>query len=253
MPDDVSGWPFADGEGPDGQERGAADEAFAAVVLDEDFVEAAAIHEPSAAERILYAALERAESEAAGEPPYHPEAGLDPGMADVGAMGEADQDDDEGRFDRSDYMRYLPEEFREDLRDVGDDRYDLGDEFRDEYRDEYREEDDEGPGFPPHAPYGVPAPRRFAGRSSSLSAGSSSPRYAHSTWRMTRWQRPVACVLAVVMGISVIALALIAIQRAGSSQRGDTTPGPASPVDDIDGSEERPPLVRDAELPDDDA
>jgi hypothetical protein len=52
-----------------------------------------------------------------------------------------------------------------------------------------------------------------------------------------------------VMGISVIAFALIAIQRAGSAQRGDPSPGPASPVSEPD---EQPPVVVEAEIPDED-
>jgi hypothetical protein len=230
VPDDVRGQPFADGDGPDSQDRGAADEAFAAVVLDEDFVEAAAIHEPSAAERILYAALERAEAEATGEPPYYPEPDMDPGMGGgltdfdyryeeiAGPDDDLDQDDpdDEGRFDRSDYTRYAPDE-----------------------------DDDEGLAYGGYVPYaaasGASAP--YGGRS----PGSSS-RYSYSAWRMARWQRPVAFVLAMAMGISVIALALIAIQRAGSAQRNDPTPGPASPAGDPD---RQPPVVMEAEIPED--
>jgi hypothetical protein len=208
VPDDVGGPPFANGEGPESQDRGAADEAFAAVVLDEDFVEAAAIHEPSAAERILYAALERAESEAAGDPSYYPEPELDPGLGeriaeyDIEAL--EDLDDEEGRFDRSDYTRYLPDD---------DDEDDI-------------------------AAYGAYTPYQ---------AGATAPYAAPAAaWRPGRWQRPVACVLAMVMGISVIAFALIAIQRAGAAPRSDTTPGPVSPAGETDG---QPPVVMDAELP----
>ncbi|MGP3968966.1 SCO2584 family spore wall biosynthesis protein [Streptomyces sp. 6N223] len=240
MPDDVRGQPFADGDGPDSQDRGAADEAFAAVVLDEDFVEAAAIHEPSAAERILYAALERAEAEATGDPPYYSEPDMDPGMGGgLGGMSDGvvdgvadydyrfeeivgpdaelepeDPDDEEGRFDRSDYTRYMPDE-----------------------------DDEEELAYGGYTAYSAAASTPYAARSSGRSA-----RYSSSTWRMARWQRPVACVLAMVMGISVIALALIAIQRAGSAQRGDPTPGPASPVGDTD---QRPSTVVEAEIPED--
>jgi hypothetical protein len=235
VPDDVGGQPFPDGDGPDNQDRGAADEAFAAVVLDEDFVEAAAIHEPSAAERILYAALERAESEATGDPPYYPEPDTDPGMGgglggpydyrfdgEIGEIGgpdgglEAeDPDDEEGRFDRSDYTRYLPDE-----------------------------EDEDELAYGGYAPYGAAASGSYAARSAGFSSGPPS-----GAWRMARWQRPVACVLAMLMGISVIALALIAIQRAGSAQRGDPTPGPASPVGEPD---QQPPVILEAEIPDED-
>lgn len=192
MPDDVGGPLFPDSEGPDRQERGAADEAFAAVVLDEDFVEAAEIHEPTAAERILYAALERAESEAAGEPGLRPDldadeaallgrdgAGFDDVVFDEAALDDEDQD--EGRFDRSDYLRYLPD-------------------------------DDDHPPRP--GPSGAYAPAVFTGPGVRRSGPPS--------WRPARWQRPVACVLAMVMGLSMIAFVLMALQRAGSAQRGES-------------------------------
>ncbi|MEV8108097.1 hypothetical protein AB0Q97_38395, partial [Streptomyces sp. NPDC088135] len=63
MPDDVGGRPFPDGWEPD-DDRGGADEDFASVVFDEDFVRAAEIHEPTAVERLLAAAQARAEAEA---------------------------------------------------------------------------------------------------------------------------------------------------------------------------------------------
>ncbi|MFE0423267.1 hypothetical protein [Streptomyces sp. NPDC058953] len=65
MPDDVGGRPFPDGWEPDDDDRGGADEDFAPVVFDEDFVSAATVHEPSAVERLLAAAQARAEAEAA--------------------------------------------------------------------------------------------------------------------------------------------------------------------------------------------
>ncbi|MEO3754891.1 hypothetical protein [Streptomyces sp. B6B3] len=222
MPDNAEGYPFRDGEGPNSQDRGAADEAFAAVVLDEEFVEAAAIHEPSAAERILYAALERAESEAVTEHSPYPDLDFDAGTPD-GAGGypvdadlrdldedleDEEPDDEEGRFDRSDYTRYLSDEDEEEL------------------------------GYGGYA--GYPAPGALTGRAAAPRGG----------WRPARWQRPVACVLAMVMGISVIAFALIAIQRAGSSaQRGEPTPLPASPAD---GPDDGLPADVEADVPEDD-
>ena len=65
MPDDVGGQPFPDGEEPDDRHHGAADDEFASVVFDEDFVRAAEVHEPTAVERILAAAQSHAESETA--------------------------------------------------------------------------------------------------------------------------------------------------------------------------------------------
>ncbi|MFC9064978.1 SCO2584 family spore wall biosynthesis protein [Streptomyces harbinensis] len=164
MLDDVGGLPFPDGDRPDNQERGAADEVFTSVVLDDAFVQAAEIHEPTAAERILYAALERAESEAAE------------------AQGLYGEHDDEGRFDRSDYLRYLP-----------------------------LDEEDEEPARTSEVVVPPPAP----GPAIAGPAQSGPP----PAWRPVRWQRPVACVLAVVMGISVIAFALIAVQRSGDQDR----------------------------------
>jgi hypothetical protein len=181
--DDVGGLPFPDfedGEGPDNRDHGAADEVFAAVVLDEAFVEAARIHEPTAAERLLHAELERAEAEAGhGEPADFPPdaAGLDPlgfpGDFSTGGdpVGFDELYDDEGRFDRSDYIRA-------------------------------------DPGDGPEEPAPAVSQRAVPGRPPA------------------RWQRPVACVLAMVMGISMIAFALIAVQRAGSAQRTDPVPTP---------------------------
>ncbi|MBK6033475.1 hypothetical protein JHN57_34075, partial [Streptomyces sp. MBT59] len=64
MPDDVGGKPFPDGWEPD-DDRGGADEDFASVVFDEDFVRSAPVHEPTAVERLLAAAEARAEADAA--------------------------------------------------------------------------------------------------------------------------------------------------------------------------------------------
>ncbi len=51
---------------PDGADHGGADDAFAAVVLDEAFIRAATVHEPSAHERMLAAVEARLELEATG-------------------------------------------------------------------------------------------------------------------------------------------------------------------------------------------
>ncbi|WP_377271467.1 hypothetical protein [Peterkaempfera sp. SMS 1(5)a] len=61
MPEDVGGSPD-----PDGADHGGADDAFAAVVLDEAFIRAATVHEPSAHERMLAAVEARLELEATG-------------------------------------------------------------------------------------------------------------------------------------------------------------------------------------------
>ncbi|MEV7019611.1 hypothetical protein [Streptomyces sp. NPDC093991] len=64
VPEDVGGTPFPDGWKPDDDDhdRGVSDEEFASVVLDEAFVRAAAVHEPTAVERLLAAAQARAEA-----------------------------------------------------------------------------------------------------------------------------------------------------------------------------------------------
>ncbi|MEW1899566.1 hypothetical protein [Streptomyces albidoflavus] len=65
MPEDVGGSPFPDGRQPDDDhDRGGADDAFASVVFDEDFIRAAEFHEASAVERLVAAAHARAEAEA---------------------------------------------------------------------------------------------------------------------------------------------------------------------------------------------
>ncbi|NSC21701.1 hypothetical protein FM076_10980 [Streptomyces albus subsp. chlorinus] len=206
MPDDVGGRPFPDGEEPDDRDHGAADDEFASVVLDEDFVRAARIHEPSAAERIPASAQSHAELPETENPRL-----LDDGFAyGPGTAGfphddaedelyapegdEADEDD-EGRWDRSDYRAgyggpgHLPARFPPDL----DADYEHGADFG------YR-------AFGPAADHGGPRPYR-----------------GHRSW-----QRPVAWVLAVVMGIGMVALAFSAVYRGTSGQRQEPAPPPAT-------------------------
>lgn len=250
MPDDVGSQPFPDGEEPEFH-HGGADDAFASVVFDEDFVRSAEVHEPTAVERILAAAQSHAES----EPPrgldevmgYGPgadgELGFDGGADDADdsegpddPFDPDDPEDDEGRFDRSDYTLYA----------------------------EYAELDEEGPGAeiygPGHVPFGLqrpygPSPYRGYGlRTDAYTAprtGEFAPRpgddlgdehgsdygYHHGASRQAprpprghfRWQRPVAWVLAVVMGIGVVALAVSAVYRNDYSrpQRQEPAPAPA--------------------------
>ncbi|WP_129840445.1 hypothetical protein [Streptomyces sp. RFCAC02] len=264
MPDDLEGLPFPDGEGPGSDDRSAAaDEEFAALVLDEAFVGAARVHEPSADERMLYAAMERAETEP-GETGFHGDPDPDPGAPagfagftggipghgytrwppddhadadedgpegfdpleelvdgvefgfsrfgaaepvarefgavefgpgdDESGNGEfEDEEDGEGRFDRSDYLQYLPDDADADADDP--DHADGPDGTAAPSVSHHRPPP--GTAIPAPAPRGLPpAP---GGR--------------------PRWERPVACVLAMVMGIGVLALALMAVQRAGSTPR----------------------------------
>lgn len=188
MPDDVGGLPFPDGEGPESRDRGAADEAFAAVVLDEEFISAARFHEPSAAERLLLAGLERADAETEpGAPGTPPGAGYG-GFGPVGGTDPAALDELRG-------ARVSPGHPDLGRRPANGPSWDAPDEG--------------SSAAPPRAP-------RIPGRPPA------------------RWQRPVACVLAMVMGISMIAIALVSVQRAASVPRADP-PVPVPPVSDRGG------------------
>ncbi|WP_324785658.1 hypothetical protein [Streptomyces sp. H51] len=162
VPEDVGGMPFPDGWEPDDDhDRGVSDEEFASVVFDEAFVRAAAVHEPTAVERLLAAAQARAEASEAEARRTHGrgdryEDGYGPGgRAGFGRDPDYDDPDD-------------PEAFGSHYRVFG--------------------------------PYG----------------------------RQVRWHRPVAWMLAVVMGVGMVALAFAAVYRGGSSSREDQVPPPAS-------------------------
>ncbi|QDI71124.1 hypothetical protein CD934_22385 [Streptomyces calvus] len=157
VPEDVGGSPFPDGWEPDDDhDRGVSDEEFASVVFDEDFVRAAAVHEPTAVERLLAAAQARAEASEA-----------------------------EARRGRTRGERY-------------DDGYGG-------YRGDPGHDPDDDPDDP-DADHGSPGP------------------YG----RQVRWHRPVAWLLALVMGVGMVALAFSAVYRGASSQREDPVPTPAS-------------------------
>ncbi|MFF2408997.1 hypothetical protein [Streptomyces sp. NPDC058092] len=167
MSDDVGGRPFPDGWEPD-DDRGGADEDFASVVFDEDFVRAAEIHEPTAVERLLAAAQARAEAEASraragGGPPDDDLS--DEGYGPGGAYGRASAYDDP--------------------LDPDDDAYGTG----------------------PYGRHGG-ALRPYRGAA--------------------RWHRPVAWLLAVLMGIGMVALAFSAVYRNSSANRQDPAPPPAT-------------------------
>ncbi|WMX47124.1 hypothetical protein [Streptomyces roseicoloratus] len=162
MPDDVGGMPFQDGGDPDDSvDRGGADEDFATVVFDEDFVRAAEFHEPTAVERLLAAAQARAEAEAARA---------------RAVAGLADEDPYEDGYDLSRH----PDGYDPDTAD-----------------------DD----FGPYGPHGG-ALRPYRGTA--------------------RWHRPVAWVLALVMGVGMVALAFSAVYRGASANRQDRMPPPAT-------------------------
>ncbi len=162
VPDDVGGKPFPDGWEPD-DDRGGADEDFASVVFDEDFVRSAPVHEPTAVERLLAAA----EADAAR------------------ARRTRRADDDE--------YGYGGPRGHHDPQDLD---YDPDDGYAD---------DGDGPG-----PYG-------------RHGGSLRP-YRNSA----RWHRPVAWLLAVVMGVGMVSLAFTAVYRGASNNRQDQVPPPAS-------------------------
>lgn len=168
--------PFPDGREPDDdRDHGRADEEFAAVVFDEDFVRGARIHEPSAVERLLAAAEARAEAEARararGRTPDGEYEGEGPGF---GPRGE-DRDHDP-------YAAY-----------------DVGEEY-DEYRDGGH--------------------RRFGGHSGRI-----------------RWHRPVAWMLALLLGMGMVALAVSAVYR-GASDPKDPGVRPPAPTGVEQGAEQ---------------
>jgi hypothetical protein len=53
-------------------------------------------------------------------------------------------------------------------------------------------------------------------------------RYGRAYGKQARWHRPVAWVLALVMGVGMVALAFTAVYRGASSGRQDQVPPPAS-------------------------
>lgn len=177
MPDDVGGQPIPDGEEPDERRDTEADEAFASVVLDEAFVRAAQVHEPTAVERMLAAAQSHAETEAV----HTREDGYVYGPAD---LDDLDDLDDQDGYGRGGYAGHTPFGYGYDV--------------------EYEHGADYGYAF---------------GRQGDAQR----PYRGHM-----RWQRPVAWVLAVVMGIGVVALAFAAVYHSASGEAHDPSPPPAS-------------------------
>ncbi|WP_078629209.1 hypothetical protein [Streptomyces sp. 142MFCol3.1] len=168
VPEDVGGTPFPDGWEPDDdRDRGGADEEFATVVFDEDFVRAAVIHEPTAVERLLAAAEARAEASEAEARRTHSR----------GSRGEDERYED--GFGRGDFGH------DPDLDDL-----------------------DDTEALDGH--YGAPGT------------------YGRPYGKQTRWHRPVAWILALVMGIGMVALAFTAVYRGASSGRQEQVPPPAS-------------------------
>ncbi|MFJ1590092.1 hypothetical protein ACIOD0_07555 [Kitasatospora albolonga] len=163
MPDDVGGKPFPDGWEPD-DDRGGADEDFASVVFDEDFVRAATVHEPTAVERLLAAAEARAQADAA-----QARRSRRPTDGEYGSYGRS-----RGYHDPQD-LDYEPD------------------------RDDETAQGSYGPGG------GL---RRYRGAA--------------------RWHRPVAWLLALVMGVGMVVLAFTAVYRGASAHRQDSVPPPVT-------------------------
>ncbi|MFR9755978.1 hypothetical protein [Streptomyces sp. TR06-5] len=185
MPEDLGGRPSPDGEEPDEENHGRADDEFAAVVLDEEFVQSADVHEPTAAERML----------AAAQP--HPENDLprpwDEGYVH-GPPGQSDPGDGSGTTHGFG--------FGYDARPGGA-----------HPQHEYSADDGDPQEYDPdEALYGPD--------------GADRPYRGH-----VRWQRPVALLLAVVMGVGVVALAFAAVYRSASAQRDRPAPSPATGLD----------------------
>lgn len=171
MPDDVGGRPFPDGWEPD-DDRGGAEEDFAAVVFDEDFVRSAEIHEPTAVERLVAAAQARAEAEASRA------------RSGGGALDD-------------------------DLHEEGYDTDGL-----------YGRERPFGDAYDPDDP-------------DSLYGGDSGPYGRHGgSFRpyrgSARWHRPVAWLLALLMGIGMVALAFSAVYRGAAGNRQEQVPPPVT-------------------------
>ncbi|MFI9610808.1 hypothetical protein ACIHCM_03715 [Streptomyces sp. NPDC052023] len=159
VPEDVGGTPFPDGWEPDDDhDHGVSDEEFASVVFDEAFVRSAAVHEPTAVERLVAAAQARAEASEAEARRAH-------GRRE--RYDDAYGPDDPGEFGRDPDLDDLDE------CDVLDDH---------------------------DGAYG----------------------------KQVRWHRPVAWLLALLMGVGMIALAFAAVYRGASSHRQDQVPPPAS-------------------------
>ncbi|WP_156721820.1 SCO2584 family spore wall biosynthesis protein [Streptomyces apocyni] len=189
MPEDVGGTPFSDGGEPDdSQDRGGADEEFASVVFDEDFVRSAQVHEPTAVERLLAAAQARAEAEA--------------------------------RRTRS--RRARPDDETDDVPDGyetydgydGYEGYDAYDRHHGGYGGDPRADRGAGYGHGSELYEGYDPDAVEDGGRGPLSRG--------------RWHRTVAWVLAVLMGIGMVALAFTAVYRGASSGNRDPVPPPAT-------------------------
>ncbi|WP_151773194.1 SCO2584 family spore wall biosynthesis protein [Streptomyces abyssomicinicus] len=198
MAEDVGGTPFPDGGGPDDdQNRGTPDDEFAPVVFDEDFVRAAPVHEPTAVERLVAAAQARAEASEA-EAARRARAG--------GPRPEDDRHDEAPRPD------------------------DLG-LAHDPLTHGHLAGDPTRPGDPGGHPAGHVARTGQDPSGPGPRGGDAAADFAPGLFgrpggsvRPGRWHRPVAWVLALVMGMGMVALAFTAVQRGAAGQTGQVPP-----------------------------
>ncbi|MEE1938150.1 hypothetical protein V1L54_01735 [Streptomyces sp. TRM 70361] len=208
MPEDVGGQPYPNGEEPEDRDRTAADDAFASVVFDESFVRAAPVHEPTAAERILAAAQSAQETEAAVA--YEEQYGYRPLRDDPeGSDHDPDADEDEGRYGRYRYGRVEFVDRVDYVEYVEDAEYPQDAGFA-AYTEDYEDCEDGHHGH---------ARRSYRGHA--------------------RWHRPVAWVLAVVMGVGIVGLAFAAVYRgaAGHRQQPPTPPPATTGVSGVSGAD----------------
>ncbi|MGF1428156.1 hypothetical protein [Kitasatospora sp. LaBMicrA B282] len=165
----------------DGADHGGADDEFATVVLDEAFVRSAAVHEPSARERLLAAAEARSEPE--------------PGTASRAV-------------EYGDRFEGLPLELRPHPAGVEDDRI-------------YTE------------PW-VGSNREPVRRRAVRWPGYGSRADGRGQVAQQRWHRPLAWILVIVMGVSLVAVAVAAVYRGTGGAPGRRpevgTSRPASPA-----------------------
>ncbi len=183
--------PFPDGWEPDDdRDHGDADEEFASVVFDEDFVRAAEIHEPTAVERLLAAAQARAEAS---------ETESRRGRTRRRGTGRRDND-------YNDYNDHDGHPYHDGYGPDGNG------EFGPDYAD-----------YADYAAYG-----EYADDRDFLEGGHGGHgRYGRRNPQV-RWHRPVAWMLALVLGIGMVAFAFAAVYRGAASGRQDRIPPPAT-------------------------
>jgi len=212
MPRDLGGLPHSEG-GDDGGE----DEAFDAVVFDESFVRSAPVHEPTAEERILAAVEARLEREAAAGA-NRPAPVTDPAEAGDPAA-RRDMDD----ADWAEYSEYAEQDGSDDPSAARGGRPGRGVSRRGGARPQPPRAATSGGygGLSPQGRYRVG--HWYGGPPDGFRA-----HHARAMRRQTRqWQRAVAWLLALVMGLGVVLLAAAAVYRGvnGAASQPSRAPG----------------------------